>query len=191
MKKEIEQEVEEALAQGQTHQEIFTSLSEKYFKQGKLLTEVLCKTPIPARKKKFKAVWIILLFILGILLALRSMNMIFLESGFDKFINGFFAAILAYVIYSVAKYEKYTFQFLGVLGIVNTLWIVRISHKAYGGVSPDALISLVLVVGMCVCSYILYFQLFVKHAIKKVVVQGANGKNRVEVHATFEKRQAL
>lgn len=191
MKKEIEQEVEEALSNGQTHQQVFDALNPKYYKNGKLLTDVLCKTPIPVRKQRFKAVWIILIGILGILLALRSLSVVFMEGGFNKFVNVFFGVILAYVIYSVAKYEKYTFQFLGVLGIVNILWIIR-SSRAFGtDTNPDTFISLILVFGMCVCSYIIYFQVFVKHEIAKKLVIDPDGRRRMEVHAFFIERKGI
>jgi len=188
MKKEIEQEVDDLLESGNSHQQVFDLLQEKYLKQGKLLTDVLCKTPVPHRKKKLKAVWFILLFILALLVALRTLNVIAMEGGLNKFINGFFAVILIYIIYSVAKYEKYTFQFLGALGLVNTYWIYRTSFHGTQEQYIDGIVSGVLVVAMCVCAYILFFKLFVKHSVDKVVVQDADGRNRMIVKASFKER---
>jgi hypothetical protein len=188
MKKEIESEVKEALEGGKTHQEVFDNLKEKYYKSGKLLTEVLTKTPIAARRKQYYAAWIILLVILGLLAALRALTIIAAETGFMRVVNILITGVIVYIIVSVAKYEKYTFQFLGVLGLLNTYWIIKGSLRGDAGIGIEGFISLALVAGMCICSYLIYFKVFIKHKMEKVLVQYMDGSSKYEMQAKFTER---
>lgn len=188
MKAEILSEVKESLSHGLSHQEIFDQLKEKYHKDGKLLTETLCKLPIPSRKKKLQFLWIILLVVLSLLAALRSLSLIILNNGIGQFVNLVILAILLYIIYSVIRYEKYTFQFLGVLGLVNMYWILHPVMVFGSMLTLDGLISLFMIVAMCICSYILYYKLFVKHSVTKVPVQYMDGTSRFEIQAKFTER---
>ena len=191
MKTAIQSEIIEGLNKGQSHQEVFDSLSEKYFKNGKLLTEEVAKVPIPARKEKYKFAWVFLLIILFAFLALKILSiimLIFLQSFFGLFINLLFSGILIYVIISVYKYEKYTFQFLGFLGLANILWIVFFSSGNSIIYILASFIDLLLVAGMCIMSYLLYYKLFVKNTVETVAVKYANGKQGFERHAKFSER---
>lgn len=144
MKKEIEAEVRAKLEEGKSHQEVFEELKTTYMKQGKLLTDILCKIPIPARRKQYYAVWMTLLVVLGLLAA----------TGFERVVNGFFTLVLVYIIVSVARYEKYTFQFVGALGALNIYWIIQRGILTGGGtMAIDGFISLGLVGLMCGCAY--------------------------------------
>lgn len=154
MKKEIEAEVRAKLEEGKSHQEVFEELKTTYTKQGKLLTDVLCKIPIPARRKQYYAVWMTLLVDLGLLAALRGLSCLLAATGFERVVNGFFTLVLVYIIVSVARYEKYTFQFVGALGALNIYWIIQRGILTGGGtMAIDGFISLGLVGLMCGCAY--------------------------------------
>ena len=191
MKTAIQLEIMEGLNKGQSHQEVFDSLSEKYFKNGKLLTEEVVKVPIPARKEKYKFAWVFLLIILFAFLALKLLSLLLLLASQDIFgllINLIFTGILIYVIISVFKYEKYTFQFLGFLGLANILWIVFFSRGNNIIYILASFMDLLLVAGMCIMSYLLYYKLFVKNTVETVAVKYANGKQGFERHAKFTER---
>lgn len=185
----MEAEIKAGLEEGKRHQEIFDELKGKYYQQGKLLTDILCKLPIPSRKKKYFMVWMLLLVVLGLLASLRALSCILATSGFDRVVNGFFTAVLVYIIISVARYEKYTFQFVGALGALNIYWIIQRGILTSGGsMAIDGFISLALVVVMCFCAYWLYYKLYVKHKVEKVWVPYMDGSKRLEVQATFMER---
>lgn len=187
-KEEIKYEITNGLTSGLTHQEIFCQLKEKYHKDGKLLTNTLCKLPIPTRKKNLKFLWAILLALISILAALKALTILLAESTGLKIISLLHLIILIYIIYSAAKYEKYTFQFLGFLGILGILGIIAPIMTNHRAISIDEIVSIFLIGSVCICSYVLYNRLFVRHEIKKILVIAKDGRRSFEMRARFIER---
>lgn len=193
MKKEIEQIVKSRLENYESHQSIFDDLKHQYNRNGKELTAALCKYPIESRKKQYKWVWIILLVSLITLLLFRVSSLIINElDGLEKFVSIAYIIILGLIIFSVLKYEKYTFQFLGVLGIANLLRIYFLKPEIY--VSSDSIfhfqgiVNVILILVVCITSYFVYYKLFVKHKVEKVKTPNMDGTTRLEIQAQFTER---
>ncbi len=77
---------------------------------------------------------------------------------------------------------------LSILGLVNPYWIFNGSMRTGTAISIDWFISLGLVVLMCICSYLIYFKVFVKYSVEKVWVTYMDGSKRLEMQGTFKER---
>lgn len=190
-RKELISEFKELL-KGKTHEQVYHENYEKYSYLGKNYIEFLCSTPHPDKVKKYKWIWIGLVFFVLGMIAMKIKSIVF-YAQINYLINIFYHifGIVVYIILIpfILKCNKYVFQFIGVTAIMGLITLHF--HFNFNGVdtgfsSLDNTIYFILLGYLIFSGLFIYFTFFARYKTEKIIERKMDGTGKVVLKVIFK-----